>query len=51
LELNSREAIICIGTPFAQQMPEANQNFYAAPIFHPSSKPPDSSPDFKSNGG
>jgi hypothetical protein len=27
LELNSLEAIICIGTPFAQQMPEVNKNF------------------------
>jgi hypothetical protein len=25
LELNSREAIICIGTSFAQQMPNSNQ--------------------------
>jgi hypothetical protein len=25
LELNSLEAIICIGTPFAQQMPEVNK--------------------------
>jgi hypothetical protein len=35
LELNSLEAIICMGTPFAQQMPEVNKTLgcaYFSPI-------------------
>jgi hypothetical protein len=50
LELNSLEAIICIGTPFAQQMPEVNK-FQAVSIFCLFSNPPDSCPDFDANGG